>query len=166
MDQLVLSSWPLARLCHISDGTITHAALKLDISAASLTHSFIPNIRFYRTGLVNVLASKSQAGERNTGRVWEWQQGNIWYILHQNACKAQSVKHHRPDCEIDVSFTILVWSLSPLYSSSTVSSVLYATDLMRPLLSLTWATGTAWLLSVAHSSAWVTRATSIFCWLP
>lgn len=163
MDQLVLSSWPLTRLCHISDGAITHAALKLDISAASLTHSFIPNIRFYGTGLVNVLASKSQAGERNTGRVWEWQRGNIWYILHQNAFKAQSVKHHGPDCEIDVSLQSL-YEASLLYILPPLCLLcLLCADLMGPLLSLTWATGTTWLLSVAHSSAWVTRATSVFC---
>lgn len=116
--------WPLARLCCISDATSTRAAVKLDISDASLAHSSIPNIRFYGTGLVNALASKSQAGERNIGRVWEWQQGNRWYILHQNAFKAQAVKHHRPDREIDVglqslyeaSLLCILLPLSPLPS--------------------------------------------------
>lgn len=56
--------------------------------------------------------------------------------------------------------------LSFVFFFHSLLCLLCATDLMRPLLSLTWATGTTWLLSVAHSSAWVTRATSIFWWVP
>lgn len=154
-------------LGRISDGTTTHAALKLDISDASLTHSFIPNIKFYATGIINALASKSQAGEGNTGRVWVWLWENRECILHQNAFKAQYVNHRRTDCEVGA----LVYnsctespsfvSLSPLH----LLCLLSATDLVRPLLFLTWATGTAWL-SVLHINAWVIRATSLLFWVP
>lgn len=108
-------------LGRISDGTTTHAALKLDISDASLTHSFIPNIKFYATGIINVLASKSQAGERNTGRVWVWLWENRECILRQNAFKAQHVNHRSQTARSMPWFTILYGASLLCISLSTPS---------------------------------------------
>lgn len=88
--QLVLSPWPLPMLRRINDGATIHATPKLDISDSFLTHSFIPNIKFYGIGVINVLSLKS-GWRGNIGRGWVWY-GETECILHQNAVKVQCAR--------------------------------------------------------------------------
>lgn len=154
--------------CCIHDGITTRAAPKLVMSEASLMHSFIPNIKFYGTGLINVSAPKSQAGQRNVGRVGVWLWGNRQSASTTKMHSELNLENTAGQAARSVSqFSTVVWSLPLCIHLSTASPL---PSLCRwpshILLFLIWATGTAWLPFVLHSNAWVIRVPWLLFWVP
>lgn len=137
----------------------THAAPKLDTSDASLTHSFIPNIRFYGIGFLSVRLERERWEE--SGRDYgETDNQPPLKSFQSSICKTLQARlwGRCPSMESPSFACIFPLDLLSLLRSARPS-------LVRPVLFLPWATGTAWLPFVSHTSAWV-RATSLPFWGP
>lgn len=96
---------------------LPNSTLKFNISYSSLTHLSLTS-NSMESRVINLLAFKSQAGERNIARVWVGYR-KTEYIQHQNAFKIKFVNH----CRSVPQLAILVWSLSSV-SLLTLSSLL------------------------------------------
>lgn len=96
---------------------LPNSTLKFNISYSSLTHLSLTS-NSMESRVINLLAFKSHAGERNIARVWVGYR-KTEYIQHQNAFKIKYLKH----CRSVPQFAILVWNLSSV-SLLTLSSLL------------------------------------------